>query len=143
MSVQLKAGYGKVSITPDFPVPLGGFGNTHLRIHERVLDPIYAVCVAISDGENTLLLYHLDLVYIGEDCVAVCKQGIEEKYGISGKNVLLNVTHTHSAPDLRSEMDSIKRYKKEFCEKIIALAGVAIADLEDAEVNIASGQVLG
>ena len=108
MNVPLKAGYARVDITPAYPVPLGGFGNTHTRIHERVLDPIYAVCVAISDGESTLLLYHLDLVYMTEENVAVCKRGIEERFGVPQKNILLNVTHTHSAPDLRSGLTCIR-----------------------------------
>ena len=82
MSVQLKAGYAKKDITPTYPVPLGGFGNTHQRIHDRVLDPIFAVCVAVSDGENTILLYHLDLVYLTDNNVVQCRQGIEKKYDI-------------------------------------------------------------
>ena len=73
MSIQLKAGYAKKDITPTIPVPLGGYGNTHLRIHETVETPICAVCVAISDGENTALLYHLDLVGLPEAVVTACK----------------------------------------------------------------------
>ena len=77
-----KTGYAKVDITPSWPVPLSGYGNTHKRIHNNVLDPIYAVCVAVNDGENTLLLYHLDLTSTTDEIISICKAAIEEKYTV-------------------------------------------------------------
>jgi len=143
MKIALKAGYAKVDVTPTYPVPLRGYGNTHKRIHNHVLDPIYGICVAVSDGEETLLLYHLDLTGFPDDCVSFCKNEIEKRYGISGKNVLFNSTHTHSAPDLNSPLESIQTYTKEINEKLIALAAPAMEDLAEAEIQIGSGQVIG
>ena len=133
---QLKAGYAKADITPDFPVPLGGYGNTHMRIHETVETPICAVCVAISDGNNTILVYHLDLVSLVEPIVTACKKGIFEATGIPEDNILLNVTHTHSAPDLRSELESIRQYTAQLQQAIISLAPLAVADMENADLQI-------
>jgi hypothetical protein len=141
MNVQLKAGYAKADITPNYPVPLGGYGNTHLRIHESVDGRIFAVCVALSDGVQRVLLYHLDLVYLTEENVAVCKKGISEATGIPEDHILLNVTHTHSARDLRSDLESIARYKEEFHRTIINLALPALADLDDAQLEIGSATV--
>ena len=141
MNVQLKAGYAKADITPNYPVPLGGYGNTHLRIHESVDGRIFAVCVALSDGVQRVLLYHLDLVYLTEENVAVCKKGISEATGIPEDHILLNVTHTHSSPDLRSDLESIARYKEEFHRTIINLAFPALADLDDAQLEIGSATV--
>lgn len=135
-NTQLKAGYAKADITPAFPVPLGGYGNTHLRIHETVETPICAVCVAISDGDNALLLYHLDLVGLIEPIVNACKKGIFEATGVPEDNILLNVTHTHSAPDLRSSLDSIREYTAFLQDTIIGLAAPALADLANAELQI-------
>ena len=133
---QLKAGHAKTDITPTIPVPLGGYGNTHLRIHETVETPICAVCVAISDGDNTILIYHLDLVGLPEAVVTACKKGIFEATGIPEDNILLNVTHTHAAPDLNSELDSIKEYTVQLQNAIISIAPLAVADLEDADLQI-------
>ncbi|MBO5868220.1 MAG: hypothetical protein J6Q54_04865 [Oscillospiraceae bacterium] len=138
---QLKAGYAKADITPSFPVPLGGYGKTHCRIHDSVESPICAVCVAISDGVSTILLYHLDLVGLPNENVARCKKGISEATGVPEDNILLNATHTHSAPDLRSNLDSIAEYTKILEAKIIGLAAPALADLENASLEIGSAQV--
>ena len=58
----LAVGYGRVDITPGYPVPLRGFGNPTRRLSNRNLDPIYVTCLAFSgeDGE-TVLLYTTDL----------------------------------------------------------------------------------
>ena len=57
MSIQLKAGFGKKDITPSYSVPLRGYGTSYKRMSETVLDPIYAICTAVSDGENKALFY--------------------------------------------------------------------------------------
>ena len=80
MSIQLKAGYGKVDITPSFSTPLRGYGNTEKRMHDTVLDPIYSICVAINDGEKTLLAYNLDLTGFPDDMVALCREELKNKY---------------------------------------------------------------
>ena len=139
--IQLKAGHAKKDITPRIPVPLGGYGNTHLRIHESVETPICAVCVAVSDGENTALLYHLDLAGLPEAVVNACKKGIFEATGVPEDNILLNVTHTHSAPDLHSKLDSIAEYTSQLQQAIISLAPLALADMEEAALQIGSGRI--
>lgn len=140
-STQLKAGYAKADITPAIPVPLAGYGNTHLRIHDSVETPICAVCVAVSDGDNTTLLYHLDLVFLTEQNVTACKKGIFETTGVPEDNILLNVTHTHSAPDLRSDLESIREYTAFLQDAIIGLAAPALADMENAELQIGSARL--
>ena len=141
MAISFKAGYAKQDITPAFPVPLGGYGNTHYRIHEEVESPIFAICVALSDGENPLLLYHLDLVGMPIEIVESCKKGILEATGVPEDNILFNCTHTHSAPDLRSPLDSIKEYNTFLTSALIGLAAPALADLAEATIQIGSGHV--
>ena len=60
----LRAGYGIADITPDLPIEL----NTN-ELLTRVEEPIYATCIALSDGENTVLLFSLDIKSIpdGQD----------------------------------------------------------------------------
>ncbi len=143
MNEHLQAGYGKVDITPSYPVPLQGYGNSERRISTNVLDPIYAVCVSISDGEKTLLLYHLDLTGFSEDMVNLCREEIGKKYEIPADCLLFNTTHSHSTPALSSKLESIQKYRVELVEKIVASAGLALVDLTDATIKIGSGQVLG
>ena len=63
MENTLLVGYARGDMTPKEPVPLAGYGNTLTRIHQGVLDPLMATCVAISDRQNgTILLFTLDIV---------------------------------------------------------------------------------
>lgn len=143
MSVTMQAGFAKIDVTPAYSVPLGGYGNTHERMHQNVLDPIYAICVAISDGETKALIYNLDQVGFDEDLTAECKEAIFASCGVPRENILFNSSHTHSAPDLLSELECIKNYRKELAEKVISIAPLALADLEECEILIGSGRVEG
>ena len=48
-------GIGRVDITPDFTVSLGGYGNYLNRHNDVTLDPLYATCVAITDETIALM----------------------------------------------------------------------------------------
>jgi hypothetical protein len=122
---------------------MSGYGNLEQRLHNRVLDPIYAICVAISDGENTVLLYHMDFTAVWDDQVADYRARLWEKYKIPGENLIFNTTHTHSAPAVQSTMDCIVEYKKLLSDHIIRAADLALADLEECGVSIGAGEVVG
>ncbi len=143
MSVQLKAGFACRDITPEYSVPLGGYGGSEGRMSKVNLDPLFVSCVAVSDGEETVLFYQVDMTDILNEDIETCRKGILEKYGIPGKNVFITATHTHSAPDENQEMDCIKRFLSEMCEAVIATAGEAIADLEETELYIGKGKTEG
>ncbi len=144
MSIQLKVGFGKIDITPSYPVPLRGYGTSYKRMNDRVLDPIYAICTAISDGEDTLLIYNLDLTATANDDTAAIRGEIEKELGIPGANVLLNATHNHSSPDMNSPLDCIQKdYKPFFRAQVIKAAKDAIADLAATSMTIGSKMIPG
>lgn len=141
--MNLQVGYGKRNITPDRPVPLAGYGNELKRFHTHVLDPVYAVCVAVSDGESTVLLFHLDLGGIPNDIARELKSSLGQAYGIPTENILLNCTHSHSAPALGISHESIEAYLPFFRNEVLAVAGDALADRCEAELFIGSGKLEG
>ena len=144
MSIQMKAGFARTDITPPFAVPMGGYGNSFSRISEVVLDPLLASCVAVSDGDTAALFFHLDLCGFPNECVAFCKETLEKKLGIPQDQITFTVTHTHSAPDLLSDMECIKTYIAEILQpRLIALAVDALDDLDDATLSIGSGKTEG
>jgi len=142
-TVILKAGYAKVDVTPAYSVPLGGYGDSAERFHTHVLEPLCAACVAVSDGENTLLLFHIDQVAITTETCTQWREELAEKYGIPAEQILLNVTHSHSTPDIRCEIPEALRYKEELRQAILALPAPALEDLAEAKIHIASGEVKG
>jgi len=144
MSVQIKAGFSRVDITPEFSVPLGGYGDEERRMSRVNLDPLYATCVALSDGENKVLFFHLDLTGCKSEVANFCKAEIEKKHGIPQQNVFFTVTHPHSAPALNNEMECITKYINEVLQPgILAAVEPALEDLEEAELHIGTGKTDG
>ena len=71
----LQAGFGRVDISPTLSVPLSGYGNTISRMSQGCLDPLYATCVAITDGQdNTVLLITTDMIGIWDYLTAEIRQ---------------------------------------------------------------------
>ena len=130
MSVQLKAGFGRTDITPDYSVPLRGYGDTKGRMSTVNLDPLFATCVAISDGTNTALFYHMDLTGMPTASVEKCRKAIGEKHGIPAELIYFTATHNHSAPDDMADMECIARYLPEMEATTALAADEAIADLQ-------------
>ena len=62
MAEILKAGYAQENITPDFVVCLSGAGDEHRRQADGVAHDIFVTCVAVSDGEKTVLIITNDVI---------------------------------------------------------------------------------
>ena len=141
MSITIQAGFSRDDITPSYSVPLAGYGNTKDRMSLTVLDRIYASCVAVSDGENKALFYHLDLVRFTDASTAYCNKVISESLGINPTAIFFTATHTHSAPDVSSDLPCIREYLDTILHPVvIRLASEALADLEDATITIGHGK---
>ncbi len=143
MSVQMHAGFGRTDITPEYSVPLRGYGDTKGRMSKVNLDPLYATCVAVSDGENTALFFHMDLTNMPTRSVEICRKAIGEKHGIPAENIYFTATHNHSAPDDMSDLECIARYLPEMEEQTALAADEAIADLEEADLYAGKGKTDG
>ena len=87
-------------ITPMYSVPLGGYGNTSTRMSNGFLDYIYTSALAISDGENTLILIENDLPAAVSSVLGTVRQDLSAQTGIPEQNIMIGVDHVHSGPDL-------------------------------------------
>ena len=145
MSIAMKVGFAKVDSTPKKPVPLGGYGLPEKRIHNNVLNPLYVICVAVNDGDQTVLFFNLDQTSFPPELVESCASRIEKEYGISATNILFNSTHTHSAPAffMENPTENLEEYKVFLCDQIVSVVSDALADLSPAKLTIGAGQVLG
>ena len=58
----LRVGYARENVTPNYSIPLAGYGNSQDRISREVDYRLFATCLAISDENGfPVLLYHTDL----------------------------------------------------------------------------------
>jgi hypothetical protein len=105
----LRIGWASVDITPAEPVQLAG--QFHVRISEDVRDPVTATALALAAGDAedagaAIVLVSCDLVTIPDslrDSVRARVAAAEP--GLDPRCIVLNATHTHTAPEVRVPED--------------------------------------
>ena len=123
------AGFGSADITPDWSVPLLGYGTSTDRMSDGVLSHLYSHCLAVRDKDgNTALLITVDSAAISHSASIASK--IAQKTGVPVTNIMIGTAHQHSTPDYSAD----SKYKTLMDNGIIASAESAIADLAPAEI---------
>ena len=56
MNTNLRVGFARVDVSPLESVPLEGYGNTHTRMSQGILDPIMGTCIVFTDDKDSVLL---------------------------------------------------------------------------------------
>ena len=104
MNTNLKVGFGRVVCLPDDPIVhiAGNDAKTDMNT-DGIRDELAVTCIAISQGKNTFLIYTCDTVTINEFYVQT-KEMITEATSVPADNIILNATHTHSAPTLKHDL---------------------------------------
>ncbi|MBE6713127.1 MAG: hypothetical protein E7580_06365 [Ruminococcaceae bacterium] len=134
----LSAGFARHVINPPAGTGLGGYSTATTRLSEEILDDICLSCIAVNDGEETILLFNFDVLNIGRDSVwKPVTQLIEKELGIPAENVLLNASHTHSAPAIEWEYSTVTSYLETVIAETPIVASEAIANLAPAEMKMA------
>ncbi len=126
-------GFGRADITPKYSVPLQGYGTVERRMSDRVLDKLYATCVAFSDGETRLLCYTIDIATIPERLQTATRATVAKKLGVPEESLSFTATHTHSAPAVFHE--AAGGYYSDFLKGLFAAGQDALADLDEAEMS--------
>lgn len=131
-------GYATRCITPKENVPLGGYGNSNFRISTEVLDDIFTAAIAISDGDNTVILIQNDLQAAVRRVLEAVRKEVSRRTGVPFENIMASVEHVHSAPDLWNyDHPAIERYTPELIQ---AMADNAVAAWENRKpVTVTAG----
>ncbi len=114
-------GWASADITPDKPVLI--HGQLYARVSEGIMDPITATALAIESGmgssSNKTIMISVDLCVIfdgKEDGAAsnlrdnvrnILKESLPE---IPSEHIFLNATHTHAAPLINNDINSLEAY---------------------------------
>lgn len=136
----LQVGYAKVDITPDYVIGLGGYSNSETRKSEGVAMPIYTTCIALRDGDETILLFTIDKCGIPRIVCQLIREGVCPATGIPEEKVFIGATHSHSAPDFTRDEPG-QRYKQEFVAAAVKAAQEALADLTPATIEATTTHV--
>ena len=140
--LNLEVGYGRVDITPEYPV--GMAGSAASRVSEGAMDPLYITFIALRQEETTLLVATMDLVGSYEEYSEPVRSHISRVTGIASEYVILNSTHTHSSVSARSETSvGSKRFREDLLTWAEKGAREALEDLSPAEIRYGSTQTEG
>lgn len=123
-----RVGFGRADITPKQPVSLHGYFE--LRQSTGVLNKLYATCVALSDGSNTVLMYTVDIIGMN-DVAGEYMEKVSEATGIPASNIVASATHTHSGPS--NQTDNFY-WENQFYPAMVQAAEDALADLSTAQI---------
>ncbi len=129
-------GYGRVDISGNpsaYPVAIDG-GTAR-----GILDPLMLTCVAIHDGENTVLIMTADVKKMFESVANRSFSIIEKKFGIPAENIIISCTHTHSAPDTNSVGQGKAQWLENYYKQLPFAVEEALNDL-DPVVGAFSGK---
>jgi hypothetical protein len=94
----VRAGFGKVDITPRVGVELCGFGAYLNRHSTSVYEPIYARALAVQKGNERWVLASCDLIGFDRRIVEKVRALVRKATGWKEKQVMLHAIHTHSGP---------------------------------------------
>lgn len=140
----LQVGYGRADITPANGTPLAGYGATDTRLSANVLDPLYATCISMFDGQDQVLLITTDVICTYEKFFLDGRAAIAEATGIAEGNIFISATHTHAAPDLNYTFDkesnsfvgenaeAMTAYMQVWKDGLVAASKVALDDQRPA-----------
>lgn len=124
----LQVGYARADITPDYQVCVSGYGDDEIRLSEGVRDPIYLTCIAITSGEDTILLYDADLLSVHDSLGNKVRDVVCPVTGIPAHNMFFGATHSHSGPAIYTDRECDTRFRGEFLDAAVKIAQEALAD---------------
>src|SRR5690606_1638499 len=142
-----KAGVASVPITPQEPVWLSGYNSRTAPAEGKVHD-LFAKAVAIEGNDGTrLVLVTLDLGSVSEEITEAVSHKVAREHQLPRGNLILNVSHTHCAPEVAAERRvfhelaapeeaKLVAYIEWLKEQIVAVVGKAIADLRPARLAV-------
>ena len=93
-AIALQVGVGRADITPGAEVRNWVTGKPY----GTVLDPLAVQVLTLEDGKTRAAVVRWDLTDVSESSRDEVRRVIEAATGIPGGNILVNASHTHSAP---------------------------------------------
>ena len=93
-AVTLRIGAGRADITPGTDVLNWVTGKPF----GAVLDPLLVQALVLDDGRTKAVILRWDLTDVSDSARDEVRRVVNAALGIPGENILINASHTHSAP---------------------------------------------
>ena len=123
----LQVGYAKMDLTPEFDVGLGGYSDAETRTSTGIQDHIYTTCIAVTSGEETILLFTIDICGLNRSDKENIRLVVSGATDVPKENIFIGATHGHNCPALTGYPNSGK-YTEFFHSVAMNAATAAMAD---------------
>ncbi|WP_236973843.1 neutral/alkaline non-lysosomal ceramidase N-terminal domain-containing protein [Membranihabitans maritimus] len=142
-----KAGTARINITPDESIWMGGYASRN-HPSEGIRQDVWIKAVALEDRSGRKgVLVAMDLVLITKKISDRIRNQIKNQYGLDKEQIILNVSHTHSGPELNyqewnmddKEREKVRSFARELESKTVQLVGKALNDLKPAQLYAGNG----
>lgn len=145
-----RAGVAKAVITPDQPVWMAGYGS-RTKPSEGTSQELYAKALALQDNRGKrVVIVTTDILGIPREMGDAIASGVAQKYKLTRANLVLTSTHTHTGPVPHRNLEgayfldeqqaaAVKRNTARMTEKIIAVVGEALRELQPATLSFGRG----
>lgn len=142
-----KAGSAAVVVTPEKNLFMAGYASRKTPAEGKVQD-LFAKALALEDEQGgRVVIVTLDLIGVPKPLRQYVAEQAEKKFHLPPANLLINASHTHSGPGLRTTAPTEKElearplakdayeYTLALQDKIVAVIGDALAHLEPARLT--------
>lgn len=145
----IRAGCATVNITPPVGVWLSGYGARD-KPSDDILDDLYARALAVSDGDNTVALVSVDLLWVPLHMTREVREIVASKTGIPAQNVMICASHTHFGPKIYRQTklgpdvqdNSVDdAYVQTLTKKIADAVFLAHKDMREAHLGAKRGEL--
>ena len=140
-SKYFKAGWAKTNITPQYPLPLAGYGARKGVFVSTVHDSVWARGFVFDNGFNKSAIITLDLLII-PPAVTKALRILLPEIGYSQDQIFLSATHTHCSVGGWADSWIGTQFAGEYQNEIVNdLAIAIITTIKKAETNLVSAKV--
>ncbi len=146
----MKAGVGKVLITPETSMWLAGYAHRD-RPSQGVLCELYAKALSFEDEAGSqFVLVTTDILGFTRNVAAQIADRVKEECGIPREQLMLTSSHTHSGPVIGDclidmyhlnpeQMDLVKKYTVALVDHVLQAVKQAIRNLEPCSLSWSVG----
>jgi hypothetical protein len=141
-----KAGTATASVTPDKLLWMAGYAARKKPAEGKVQD-LFAKALALEDEQgNRLVFVTLDLIGVPQALRHAVAERAEKEFNLPPANLVMNASHTHSGPGLRTAQLTDKdkdderaknalEYTQKLQEDIVRIIGRALAEMQPARLT--------
>ena len=137
---KLQAGFARVDVTPPLGIEISGYFIP--RTAKNILDPLYVNALALTCGEEKVVLMTVDQMAFRRSVIDPIREHISAVTGLPMEAIYIHSTHTHTSGSAApaSKDPLVAEYKVELKKQLATAAQLALNDLKPAKMGFGTGK---